>query len=349
MKRKKTVRTKIFLHDCMQGIINRLQDEKKYASVHTYGSTLNSVSRFWIETGRATDGRETGNTFIPVHELFTPGCLKEYQEWIRSHDGSWNTVSTYMRTLRAVYNRILPMDGTDNPHFHKLFAGIYTQVIPRTKRSLNTERMNDILHADRYSLPESLRLPLDYFCLMFLFRGMPFIDLAYLRKQDVNGDEIVYCRHKTGRQLSVHIPREARRLFDRCRDRNTDSGYLFPILSSPDKDRSPDHDAHLHECYLQALRHFNRSLQQLSVLLTPGAKLSSYTPRHTWATLAFHSGIPVGVISKALGHSSVRVTETYLKPFENSKVDAANYELINSVMKYKKRKNDLGNSCFTAL
>ncbi|WP_350355062.1 integrase [Bacteroides fragilis] len=57
----------------------------------------------------------------------------------------------------------------------------------------------------------------------------------------------------------------------------------------------------------------------------------TYTPRHTWATLAFHSGVSIGIICKALGHSSIKVTETYLKPFENEKVDAANDELIISV------------------
>ena len=63
-----------------------------------------------------------------------------------------------------------------------------------------------------------------------------------------------------------------------------------------------------------------------------------YIFRHTWATLAFYSGIPIGIISKALGHSSIKVTETYLKPFENEKVDAANDELIMSVVKRSKEK-----------
>ena len=59
--------------------------------------------------------------------------------------------------------------------------------------------------------------------------------------------------------------------------------------------------------------------------------------RHTWATLSFHLGIPVGIISEALGHSSVRVTETYLKPFENERVDKANDKLIISVIKCKQK------------
>jgi integrase len=61
----------------------------------------------------------------------------------------------------------------------------------------------------------------------------------------------------------------------------------------------------------------------------------TYTARHTWATLAFHSGQLVGIISQALGHSSLRVTETYLKPFGNELVDKANRQLIASVRKCK--------------
>lgn len=63
-----------------------------------------------------------------------------------------------------------------------------------------------------------------------------------------------------------------------------------------------------------------------------------YIFRHTWATLAFHAGMSIGIISKALGHFSIKVTETYLKPFENEKVDAANEELIISVAGYSEKK-----------
>ena len=64
----------------------------------------------------------------------------------------------------------------------------------------------------------------------------------------------------------------------------------------------------------------------------------TYVARHTWATLAFHAGMSIGIISKALGHFSIKVTETYLKPFENEKVDAANEELIISVAGYSEKK-----------
>ena len=61
----------------------------------------------------------------------------------------------------------------------------------------------------------------------------------------------------------------------------------------------------------------------------------TYTARHTWATLAYHMGQSIGIISQSLGHSSIRVTETYLKPFENERIDEVNRQLIAAVKKGK--------------
>jgi len=58
----------------------------------------------------------------------------------------------------------------------------------------------------------------------------------------------------------------------------------------------------------------------------------TYTARHTWATIAFHQETPVGVISRGLGHSSVKVTETYLKPFGDREVDRTNRKILNYVL-----------------
>ncbi|MGH6559425.1 integrase [Bacteroides hominis] len=63
----------------------------------------------------------------------------------------------------------------------------------------------------------------------------------------------------------------------------------------------------------------------------------TYTARHTWATLAYYQGTPVGIISEAMGHSSVRVTETCLKPFGNKRIDRENNKLISSVVRWKEK------------
>lgn len=342
----------------MQSVIGQLEADKKRSAVHTYTYALKSVTEFYGGEG----------TPMPVGEVFTPGRLKEYEEWMKLEGArkrssgkegaqkidrgpkglSLNTISTYMRDLKAVYNRLA--DEKVLAYNSKLFDDVYTKVESQTKRALEAEQMNTLLHTDIKELPGGVRCALAYFLLMFLFRGMPFIDLAYLRKQDVKGRCIVYSRHKTGRQMAVRIPKEAAGLMEEFRNMNPGSVYLFPILNEEDgqegrskrdeqgrKDgQGRDNgkvkkDKELYLEYLRALRNFNLKLERIASLLLPGVKLSSYTPRHTWATLAFHSGVSIGIICKALGHSSIKVTETYLKPFENEKVDAANDELIISV------------------
>ena len=56
-----------------------------------------------------------------------------------------------------------------------------------------------------------------------------------------------------------------------------------------------------------------------------------YTARHTWATTAYYCEIHPGIISEAMGHSSITVTETYLKPFRNKKIDEANRQVVEFV------------------
>lgn len=299
----------------MVTVIRKLKEDKKHPAVHTYTATMNSVTAFSTE-------KEFEMTF---EEVFTKGRLKEYETWLRNNKAKWNTVSTYMRTLKAVHNRLVASKWMS--YEPALFDDVYTKVESQTKRSLSDGQMQTLLKTDFERLPEEVRCALAYFLLMFLFRGMPFIDLASLRKQDVKENTISYSRHKTGRQITLRIPKEAMELFETFRNKNPDSDYLFPILDKNLRDEEEQY-----ENYLDALRKFNRLLKKMAELLLPDVKLSSYTPRHTWATLAFHAGIPIGIISKALGHSSIKVTETYLKPFENEKVDTANDGLISAVM-----------------
>ena len=59
----------------------------------------------------------------------------------------------------------------------------------------------------------------------------------------------------------------------------------------------------------------------------------TYTARHTWATMAYYSEVHPGIISEAMGHSSITVTETYLKPFKNKKIDEANATVLSPFRK----------------
>lgn len=122
-------------------VIVQLEEEKKYPAKRTYRATLNSFMKF-------SGGTEVE---MPIGIVFTPGRLKKYEEWLRSGERSWNTVSTYMRTLQAVYNWLYPPGSAGrNP---KLFDDVYTKVESRTKRALTEEQMQVFTEAAFCVLP----------------------------------------------------------------------------------------------------------------------------------------------------------------------------------------------------
>ena len=306
------------LSSYMLAVIEKLKHEQKYAAAHGYLCALHSFQDF--AGGRGVP--------LPMTEVFRPERLKAYEEWLmqkKVRPLKPNSVTCYMSSLRAVYNRWMPA-GTPG-HDAKMFADVHTRVVSQTKRALQGWQMEKVLAGSPFITGQTA---LDYFRLMFLCRGMPFIDLAHLRKRDLQGRYLVYLRHKTRRPMRVELCPEALRLLRKYGKENPDSPYLLPIL---DADTSGGWG--LYKDYQDALRLFNRDLARAMEFLLPGVRVSSYTARHTWATLAYHMGLPLGIISQSLGHASIRVTETYLKPFENERLDKANKQLIAAVKKGK--------------
>lgn len=307
-------------------VIGMLKREGKFPAMHVYACTLRSYEKFCAEERHPKNITAS----LSMQEIFTPERLKEYEDWLAGQQSSPNTISTYMRTLQAVYNRWMsPGIEGYNP---VLFKDVYTKVESRTKRALTAEQMEQLRNTDFSVLTLRQQQVLTYFLLMFMLRGMPFIDLAHLRKSDLRNRRITYRRHKTGKLMVVDVPPDAMRLLQKYRDK-TDSEYLFPLLHG-----GLFMEEHHHR-YQETLRHFNRELARLMKQLLPGVSVSSYTARHTWATLAYHSGVPVGLISQSLGHSSIRVTMTYLKPFDAEVIDRVNKQVISLVKKSKKKKD----------
>lgn len=307
-------------------VIGMLKREGKFPAMHVYACTLRSYEKFCAEERHPKNVTAS----LSMQEIFTPERLKEYEDWLAGQQSSPNTISTYMRTLQAVYNRWMsPGIEGYNP---VLFKDVYTKVESRTKRALTAEQMEQLRNTDFSVLTLRQQQVLTYFLLMFMLRGMPFIDLAHLRKSDLRNRRITYRRHKTGKLMVVDVPPDAMRLLQKYRDK-TDSEYLFPLLHG-----GLFMEEHHHR-YQETLRHFNRELARLMKQLLPGVSVSSYTARHTWATLAYHSGVPVGLISQSLGHSSIRVTMTYLKPFDAEVIDRINRQVISLVKKSKKKKD----------
>lgn len=291
----------------MESVIAELESDGRYSTAHVYRCALKAALAY------EGDGL--------CFENITPAWLSAYQEHLRTdRQLLMNTVSTYMRMLRAVYNRAV--DAGLVPFVPHLFRCVFTGRQKNHRRALEGKDMRKLL-AEEPAEPASpsvrhdLRWARACLELMLRFHGLSFVDLAHLRKSDFRDGCLYVCRRKTGIPLCITVSPEAFSLIRRYAHPDPASPYLLDIL-----------DGHLsgkaaHADYCRMLRLLNLRLSQLSRKRRLGLRVSSYCARHTWATAAKYCGVLVEVISEALGHSSVTVTEGYLKQFDWDVIDKA--------------------------
>ena len=247
-----------------------------------------------------------GTEDVPMRTV-TADTVEGFNGWMRARGLKPNTQSFYNRALRAVFNRARTGWGTE------LFGGVYTGNDKTAKRSVPSETVRSIRLLKAETLSSGVALARDLFLFSVYACGISFVDMVYLTQENVQEGFLVYTRRKTGRRITVRITEEMADILTRYAPQS--KGYLFPFL---DRRRSAVEN---YRRYCSALVVYNRNLKELGRLV--GRRLSSYTARHTWASIAYReAGSPVSVISAALGHTSERTTRIYLSELDSIKVVA---------------------------
>ena len=301
---------------CGELYIDRLREEGRYSTAHVYKNALFSFSVF------------CGTCNVSFRQI-TRESLRLYGQYLYENGLKLNTVSTYMRMLRSIYNR--GVEAGNAPFVPRLFHEAYTGIDVCQKRALTAAELHRLLFDDPRS--ERLRRIQDIASLLFQLCGMSFADLAHLEKSALENNILRYNRIKTKTPMSVEVLDSAMVKIDRLRSvRKSQPGcpdYLLDILCG-DKSRK---DEKAYREYQSALRWFNNSLKELARALHLKSPVTSYTLRHSWATIAKYRGVSIEMISEALGHKSIKTTQTYLKGFgleERTEVNKGNLSYIRN-------------------
>ena len=268
---------------------------------------------WWNETKRELVTVPGNERVLTAYRKRAEKEMRDIREIIRELDCSGETY-----TLSEILNRYQGLAVQTFP-----FREVYTGVARTSKRAVNEET---ILKLQRIDLSDSpaLALSRDMFVFSYCARGMAFVDMAYLKKENVDSVRITYCRHKTGQYLTLHIEPCMAVILERYGQVCPESPYLFPILT----DEQPDQ---AYRQYRTGLNYHNRKLKRLGKLLGEPLPLSSYTPRHSWATAARNHDVPIAVISAGMGHSSERTTLIYLDSLDNAVIDNANEKILKDL------------------
>lgn len=291
--------------DFMKSTIVRLQQMGKVRTAENYTCTLRSFMQFMQD-------RE-----ILLSEIDSD-LMQLYEAYLHTKGVVRNTSSFYMRILRAVYNRALEKELMEqrNPFRH-----VYLGVDKTVKRAVTLTAMKRLKNLD-LSLQPKLEFARDMFLFSFYTRGMSFVDMAYLKKKDLQYGFLSYRRRKTGQQLVVKWEKCMQEIADTYQA-DVLSPYLFAILKPPFD--------HTHQYYRNVLSGINRDLKEVARLAGISIPLTMYCARHSWASIAKGKNIPISVISEGMGHDSEATTQIYLASLDNSVVDKANAQILKSL------------------
>ena len=306
INRYKSPQSHILVLDYMRTQVEQLRATNRLGTAKNYEKTMCSFSEF------------LGDYRLTLLAL-TEQVITDYNSFLIQRGLVRNSVSFYMRVLRAIYNKAVRQKFIEQQH---PFTEVYTG-IDRTRKRAVPESIIAQLHRLELEAETPLALCRDMFIFSYCTRGMAFVDIAYLKKSNLQNGMICYARRKTGQLLSVRIEPSIQRIIDRYA--KSDSPYVFPILSSLDANEA-------YEQYQVALNSHNRLLGRLSEMLGCGCKLTSYTSRHSWATAARNHNVPISVISQGMGHTSEQTTQIYLTMLENSVIDDANRGIIGGLL-----------------
>ncbi len=276
----------------------------KVRSSETYRSMLNSFTCFRKGVDLTFDMMD--------------GMLMElYEAWMRKCGLTRNSTSFYMRILRTNYKLAVEKGLTPDRH---PFRNVYCGIDKTVKRSLPFSEIKKISALDLSRKP-SMDFARDMFMFSFCTRGMSFIDMAYLKKADLNNGCLAYRRKKTGQLMMIEWTKQMQDIIDKYKSDGT--SYLLPIITSEDGSERRQ--------YQNQMRKTNRLLKDIANRAGLPFSLSMYYARHSWATIARGRDVPLAVISEGLGHDSETTTQIYLDSIKSSEVDKVNRMILEGL------------------
>lgn len=286
----------------MTDVILNLKTIGKLRLSETYYTTLNSFFRF------------RNGIDVRLCEIDSD-MLVAYEAYLKNTGVCPNSSSFYMRNLRAVYNRAVEK-GIILQQYP--FKHVYTGIDKTIKRAISLNELRQLKELD-FSQNPVCEYARNLFLFSFYTRGMSFVDLAFLKKTDLNCGILFYRRRKTGQLLQIRWEDCMQKIVDRFD--TTDSPYLLPIIKTPGVNERNQ--------YISAAHLVNRKLKEIGYQLRLPIPLTMYCARHAWASIAKSKNIPISVISEGMGHKSEITTRIYLSSLDNSTIDMANKYILD--------------------
>lgn len=248
--------------------------------------------------------------------VITQSWIGRYVNFLNEEGKKQTTVAIHLRHLRAVLNDARRC-GVITDAQYPFGRGRYEiQEGEGRKLALTLDQIGQIARYDDGS--EVTTKYRDYWLFLYLCNGINVADFVRLRYRDIVNGEICFVRQKTKhttkvrKEIQVIIVPQMQTIIDRWGNIPAPDNFIFPVLDGKE-------DAMRRKLKTQYLtRAINKRMHAIGEALGIGS-ISTYTARHSFATVLKRAGANIAYISESLGHSDLKTTENYLASFERDK------------------------------
>ncbi|MDA3942068.1 MAG: site-specific integrase [Bacteroidetes bacterium] len=306
--------------------IEKLKNNGKFGYAEVFSSTLLILTLF--------DPKFAKLKFPDIDQNY----IQRFDSFLRlKRELKDTSISVYMRTLATLLNAAIKdgiMDQNTYP-FGRNGYKISKLNIKTRKRYVPVEHLQKLKN---YKF-DNLRLEIarNLFMLSFYCRGINWIDMAMLKKENIQTElskdgkqvkVIRFTRAKTKTVFEILINEDIQDLLNWFEDSFQAGKYLLPIITRPQYkgEELRKHIANRRGKYNKALN----EIAKIEELKFPESlqKISSYFSRHSYAMALRTKGVGVEIISEALGHAELKTTNIYLDSFGCDAVAAASEGLL---------------------
>ena len=273
-----------------ENLIEQFNEAKRFGNARAYKSALGALKNFH------------GKDYLDFEEI-TYSYLKRFETSHLKKGNSLNGLSTYMRTIRSVYNKAIHAGIVPREYYP--FQQYRIKSEPTAKRAIDREKIKRILDLELDS-NSPLFHARNYFLCSYLMNGITFIDMAFLKMGNIIDGRIQYKRQKTAKPYDIKITEQLSSILDFYIKGKKRNEFIFPIVKRKDPlDQYND--------MRWERKRYNENLKEIAELCDIEEHLTSYVSRHSMATNLILNDVPINALSKMLGHSKISTTEIYIK------------------------------------
>jgi integrase/recombinase XerD len=289
--------------------------DEKVKKLNNNGQPATAIPNLYAKKSLREFWKKDKLTFDQV----TPDFLNSYENWMLQQNRSQTTVSIYLRCLQAVFNDKIAEDS----RISSLYPfGRRKYQVPASHNIKKALPIADIKKLFDYSPSPGTTeaLSLDLWKFSYLCNGINITDICRLRYKNIDGNFIHFTRKKTAtkskadqREISVHALPLAMEIIKRYGVNPPDpDSFVFPFLKdgmTPAKQLMT---------VKQLTKNINKYIKRIAVTCGLSSDITTYTARHSFATVLKRAGASTEYISEQLGHHDLKTTENYLDSFEDS-------------------------------